>query len=797
VVEVTLASGVDTQRVGTAQVGRTGEAAEVTVTNEGEATLTGLDVGLEGSAAADYAVTEDLGEDPLASGESRTVSVQFGPLALGRREALLTATSAEGGRDTTALLGRGARLAAEASEARRGEPATLAVTVEGGVAVQAGTLKVRKGGASAYRALELTEEDGADPPRLSAQVPEELVTTRGIDYYAVLAGEAGLGAQRMDTLTVPGGGIGRAQRRPAHRPVSFDSLRAPVSVEPERYRMMTVSAAPAGGIKAALEASYGSYDPAQWRVLRWDPTKTPEGGAGSEGAEGAYVEYPSIDSLRPGEGVWLITAGGEGLSLERGGETTGGSARRIPLEEGWNQVGSPFGYAVRWDTVEAASGLDPEATDGPVAYVDSEYRYERGRLRPWRSAFVRVPGPDTLIVPPVAGGGASEEESREAALRGPVALRRSGPVGTPATGAPPTETPETDVSSTDVPSTRGATGGEAPRRPRPRRRGEGARPKSVPAGKPETGTDPSPAVSKESSVKESSVKGSSVKGSSAKGSSVKGSSAKGSSAKGSSAKESSTKEATTEEGRYTLRVEARPRGGQASRVWVGLRTEAKGGRDALDFAQAPPIGAEVRLSARETVSGEVVPHAGSFKPPSVGAREQGRAWTLELTNQSDGKKEVRLRLDSGGSLPEGQGRYVLDLGTERRVAPGATLGLEGGETRGLKVIVGTEAFARSESEGIELNTFTNELRGNYPNPFGGETTIAYTLSSEREVTIEIYDVLGRRVRTLVRGEAREAGLHETEWRGRTRGGTPAGSGVYFYRIEAGDFTETRKMVLVR
>ena len=208
----------------------------------------------------------------------------------------------------------------------------------------------------------------------------------------------------------------------------------------------------------------------------------------------------------------------------------------------------------------------------------------------------------------------------------------------------------------------------------------------------------------------------------------------------------------------------------------------------------------MRLSARETVSGTEVPHAGSFKPPAGGsqpAREQGRAWRLSLTNRSGSAEEVRLRLESGGGLPEGQSRYVLDLSKERRVAPGATLDLEKGERRGLKVIVGTKAFAKTESEGIELSTFKNELRGNYPNPFGGETTLAYTLKSEREVRIEIYDVLGRRVRTLVRDETQEAGLHEVRWRGQTRYGTPAGSGVYFYRIEAGGFTETRKMVLVR
>jgi hypothetical protein len=228
-------------------------------------------------------------------------------------------------------------------------------------------------------------------------------------------------------------------------------------------------------------------------------------------------------------------------------------------------------------------------------------------------------------------------------------------------------------------------------------------------------------------------------------------------------------------------------------VWLGLRAEAKRGRGALDFAQAPPIGRPVRLSVQETVSGEAVPHAGSFKPPST----DGRAWALRLTNRSEEQADVRLTAESEGGVPAGQDRYVLDLSGEGRLAPGQTLALEGREQRRLKVIVGTKAFAKAESEGIELNTFRTELRANYPNPFGEGTQIAYTLSSERAVTIEIYDVLGRRVRTLVGGKSREAGLHKERWRGRTQYGKPAGSGVYFYRIKAGDFTATKKMVLVR
>jgi hypothetical protein len=186
-------------------------------------------------------------------------------------------------------------------------------------------------------------------------------------------------------------------------------------------------------------------------------------------------------------------------------------------------------------------------------------------------------------------------------------------------------------------------------------------------------------------------------------------------------------------------------------------------------------------------------YAGSFKP----AEGAGQRWRLAVTNRStDSKQAVQLRVTSQGSPPEGQRRYLLDLKRERRMVSGREMVLDPGETRALRVVVGTEAYAEQNSDGISVEEFTNELRGNYPNPFRGKTTIEYVLAEEQEVTIEVYNILGQRVRTLVRG-TEKAGLHTLTWRGENRYGTPVGSGVYFYRIEAEDFTETRKMVLVR
>ena len=97
--------------------------------------------------------------------------------------------------------------------------------------------------------------------------------------------------------------------------------------------------------------------------------------------------------------------------------------------------------------------------------------------------------------------------------------------------------------------------------------------------------------------------------------------------------------------------------------------------------------------------------------------------------------------------------------------------------------------------------FKTALLPNYPNPFNPETWIPFDLAQESAVTIAIYNSTGRTVRRLELGEL-PAGSYRTKgkaayWDGRDALGAPAASGVYFVRIEAGSFSETRRMVLLK
>lgn len=89
------------------------------------------------------------------------------------------------------------------------------------------------------------------------------------------------------------------------------------------------------------------------------------------------------------------------------------------------------------------------------------------------------------------------------------------------------------------------------------------------------------------------------------------------------------------------------------------------------------------------------------------------------------------------------------------------------------------------------------LSQNYPNPFNPTTTINFSLPERVRVELKIYDLLGREVATLIDGDEISAGTHRVQWNGRNRFGETVSTGVYFYRIVAGGFVQTKKMVLVK
>jgi hypothetical protein len=107
--------------------------------------------------------------------------------------------------------------------------------------------------------------------------------------------------------------------------------------------------------------------------------------------------------------------------------------------------------------------------------------------------------------------------------------------------------------------------------------------------------------------------------------------------------------------------------------------------------------------------------------------------------------------------------------------------------------VGCSAILAIEEEFIPMEF---ALHQNYPNPFNPLTTLRYDLSEQSLVNIIIYDMLGREVKTLV-NTTQDAGFKSVSWNATNDYGKPVSAGVYLYQIQAGEFVQTNKMVLLK
>jgi hypothetical protein len=103
------------------------------------------------------------------------------------------------------------------------------------------------------------------------------------------------------------------------------------------------------------------------------------------------------------------------------------------------------------------------------------------------------------------------------------------------------------------------------------------------------------------------------------------------------------------------------------------------------------------------------------------------------------------------------------------------------------------AKKRGEGEGIPTSY---DLAQNYPNPFNPTTTIEYQLPQAGHVTLEVFNILGERVATLV-SEMQDAGYYSLRWDGKDDYHRQIASGMYIYRLKAGDFSSVKKMLMIK
>lgn len=95
----------------------------------------------------------------------------------------------------------------------------------------------------------------------------------------------------------------------------------------------------------------------------------------------------------------------------------------------------------------------------------------------------------------------------------------------------------------------------------------------------------------------------------------------------------------------------------------------------------------------------------------------------------------------------------------------------------------------------DLSAIT-QLTGNYPNPFNPETRINYSLKSTQDISLNIYNIKGQKVRTLI-DQVQESGNHSVVWNGRDDSNKAVTSGIYFYKMKSGKYSSSKKMILLK
>ena len=192
--------------------------------------------------------------------------------------------------------------------------------------------------------------------------------------------------------------------------------------------------------------------------------------------------------------------------------------------------------------------------------------------------------------------------------------------------------------------------------------------------------------------------------------------------------------------------------------------------------------ADVGISVCQTLDGGYI---------ITGVTGDWPTWDVYLIRTDSGGILLWERTYPGGSFPDG-GSSVQQTSDGGYIIAGFTTSFGAGsydvyliKTDSLGLVVGIQEQDR------ELKTEKRKSLQNQPNPFHGSTLISYSVSGSAHVALQVFDITGRLVETLV-NETQESGPYQVQWNSKDNP-----SGIYFCRLQTGNFTDTKKMTLLR
>jgi hypothetical protein len=235
---------------------------------------------------------------------------------------------------------------------------------------------------------------------------------------------------------------------------------------------------------------------------------------------------------------------------------------------------------------------------------------------------------------------------------------------------------------------------------------------------------------------------------------------------------------------WRIRFDLEMKGLSDNANYVGAHPDALSGDDKFDFGEPPPApdGAYLALSAPES--------NGRMRIDIRPISEEGYKWNL-IFGGGQGRK---LKIGEVHNLPvDSDAWLILDNGGEYRIAKDTFLEVPDNVDSAV-FLVGSAKYLKSQ--GVRGIPREYALYPNYPNPFNMSTIVRYALPEAGQTELEIYNILGQKIRTLL-SQPMPAGYHQIEWNGIDNSGSPTASGVYFARLKSNEYIGYQKLMLLK
>ncbi len=323
---------------------------------------------ITGINASDFSFSPPVDGDTLHLLSFLNLNVSFSPDTSGLKSAELTIySSASGSPDIIQLTGTGlsAIIVQVPTSPAIGQPAILNITPPSSSLFTSANIFYRRTGESLYQQDTLTNEGNV----YTFNIPPEFATISGIQFYVSFS-------DGLTTVTYPSL---NPESNPASIDVNIPRVLYPDPMSAGEYRMFSVPlSVRAPEIDSVFIDDYGSYDPKNWRIFRWQPELT------------NYAEYSSINgNIIPGNAFWLINKEGRTFDVDNSQSVPSFNSYTISIQPGYNQIGDPFAFPVDWGLIENASLL----LQAPLRWNPDTQEYEMDQLtlQPWDGYWVYNP----------------------------------------------------------------------------------------------------------------------------------------------------------------------------------------------------------------------------------------------------------------------------------------------------------------------------------------------------------------------------------------------------------------------